>query len=59
VEQREYEEIYPHFREQAHQAGSREEAAVYQKVIDSERQHYAWFRSALQEYFPQAATATA
>jgi rubrerythrin len=59
VEEREYAQIYPHFRDQAQQAGSPEEAAVYQKVIDSERQHYEWFQGALQEYFPQAAVATA
>jgi rubrerythrin len=59
VEEREYAEIYPHFRDQAQQAGSPDEAAVYQKVIDSERQHHDWFRHALQAYFPQAATATA
>ena len=60
VEEREYAEIYPHFRDQAQQAGNPDEAAVYQKVIDSERQHYGWFRDALQEYFPgAAATATA
>ena len=59
VEQREYADIYPHFRDQAQGAGSLEEAAVYQKVIDSERQHYDWFRTALQEYFPLAAAASA
>jgi len=59
VEEREYAEIYPHFRDQAQQAGNPDEAAVYQKVIDSERQHYDWFRNALQEYFPQAVAATA
>ena len=55
VEEREYADIYPHFRDQAHAAGRPEEVAVYQKVIDSERQHYDWFRDALQEYFPAAA----
>jgi len=55
VEEREYVDIYPHFRDQARQAGSLEEAAVYQKVIDSERQHYSWFRDALAEYFPLSA----
>ena len=56
VEEREFAEIYPHFRDQARAAGHAEEEAVYQKVIDSERQHYGWFRDALQTYFPQAAT---
>jgi len=59
VEEREYADIYPHFRDQAEQAGNPEEAAVYQKVIDSEHQHYGWFRDALAEYFPQTAAATA
>ncbi len=57
VEEREFAEIYPHFRDQAQAAGQTEEVAVYQKVIDSERQHYGWFRDALQTYFPQAAAA--
>jgi hypothetical protein len=56
VEEREYSDIYPYFRDQALEANSQQEAAVYQKVIDSERQHYDWFRNAMQEYFPQAAT---
>jgi rubrerythrin len=59
VEEREFAEIYPHFRDQAEQAGNPDEAAVYQRVIDSERQHFGWFRDALEEYFPAAATATA
>ena len=60
VEEREYADIYPHFRDQAERAGSPEEAAVYQKVIDSERQHFDWFSAALQKYFPETAvTATA
>jgi rubrerythrin len=59
VEEREFVDIYPHFRDQAQRSGNTEEVAVYQKVIDSERQHYHWFRDALQEYFPHAAAATA
>jgi len=55
VEEREFVDIYPHFRDQALAANRPEEVAVYQKVIDSERQHYDWFRTALQEYFPAAA----
>jgi len=55
VEEREFADIYPHFRDQAQAAERPEEVAVYQKVIDSERQHYDWFRAALQEYFPAAA----
>jgi len=59
VEEREYAEIYPRFRDQALAADQPEQVSVYQKVIDSERQHYDWFREALQEYFPAAAVATA
>jgi rubrerythrin len=55
VEEREFADIYPHFRDQAMAAERPEEVAVYQKVIDSERQHYQWFQAALQEYFPAAA----
>jgi rubrerythrin len=55
VEEREYADIYPYFRDQALAASNPEEAAVYQKVIDSERQHYEWFQTAMQEYFPAAA----
>ncbi|MGD2112132.1 MAG: ferritin family protein [Gammaproteobacteria bacterium] len=57
VEEREFADIYPRFRDQAHAAGRPAEVEVYQKVIDSERQHYDWFRAALQEYFPAAAAA--
>lgn len=59
VEEREFADIYPHFRDQAQHSGNAEEAAVYQRVIDSERQHYHWFRAAHAEYFPQAAAASA
>jgi rubrerythrin len=55
VEEREFADIYPHFRDQAQQAGNDDEAAVYQKVIDSEQQHYHWFRDALHAHFPAAA----
>lgn len=55
VEEREYADIYPRFRDQAAAAGRPEEVAVYQKVIDSERSHYDWFSAALREYFPAAA----
>jgi rubrerythrin len=60
VEEREYMDIYPHFRDQANAAGNPAAAAVYQKVIDSEHQHASWFRAALQEHFassPEAAMA--
>ncbi|NDC25073.1 MAG: DUF2202 domain-containing protein [Proteobacteria bacterium] len=47
VEEREYKEIYPSFRDQAIQSGNHEAAAVYQRVIDSEEQHAQWFHAAL------------
>jgi rubrerythrin len=51
VEEREYRDIYPHFRDQAMASDNTAAAAVYQKVIDSEHHHANWFRAALQEYF--------
>jgi rubrerythrin len=51
VEEREYLDIYPHFRDQARAAEDPAAVAVYQKVIDSEHQHANWFRAALQENF--------
>lgn len=56
VEEREYDDIYPRFRDQAEAANDSLASAVYQKVVDSERQHAEWFRSALQD-FRQSATA--
>ncbi len=47
VEEREYSDIYPRFRDQALAAGEDHVAEVYQRVIDSERQHAEWFREAL------------
>lgn len=47
VEEREYSDIYPRFRDQALAEGDSRVAEVYQRVIDSERQHAEWFRSAL------------
>ena len=57
VEQREYREIYPAFRDQAIQAGQKEAAEVYQRVINSEEQHSQWFEKALTtlDNYPQAA----
>ena len=49
VEQREFADIYPHFRDQAANDGDHRAAAVYQRVIDSERQHFEWFRAAATE----------
>jgi rubrerythrin len=50
VEEREYRDIYPGFRDQALAGGDTETAAVYQKVIDSERQHAEWFEAALANF---------
>lgn len=47
VEQREYSTIYPKFRDQALAEKNEEAAAVYQRVIDSEREHANWFSHAL------------
>lgn len=50
VEEREYRDIYPRFRDQALAEGEDETAAVYQRVIDSEAQHADWFRAALDDF---------
>lgn len=50
VEEREYQDIYPRFRDQALTEGDERTAAVYQRVIDSEAAHAQWFRSALDEF---------
>ena len=55
VEEREYQDIYPRFRDQALAANDADTAAVYQQVIDSERQHAHWFQAALDNFrLPQA-----
>ena len=50
VEEREYMDIYPRFRDQELADGNTEAAAVYQKVIDSEREHAQWFSAALNDF---------
>ena len=50
VEEREYQDIYPRFRDQARAEGRDKEAEVYQRVVDSESQHADWFRAALAEF---------
>jgi rubrerythrin len=50
VEQREYRDIYPRFRDQALQQGDEKSAEVYQRVVNSERQHAEWFQAALDDY---------
>lgn len=57
VEEREYRDIYPEFRDQALAKGDEKSAEVYQKVIDSERQHAEWFQTALEEYRAEIQTA--
>ncbi len=47
VEQREFEQIYPAFRDQALAQNNAKAAKVYQRVIDSEREHASWFQDAL------------
>lgn len=55
VEEREYADIYPRFRDQAEAANDAKTAEVYQRVIDSERQHAEWFRTALDDFQKAAA----
>lgn len=50
VEEREYQDIYPRFRDQALAANDADTAEVYQKVIDSEREHALWFEAALTDF---------
>ena len=59
VEEREYRDIYPRFRDQALADDQPEVAAVYQKVIDSEAQHAGWFHSALNDFRGAGAAVTA
>jgi len=50
VEEREYQDIYPRFRDQALAENNTKAAEVYQRVVDSERQHADWFRGALDQF---------
>ncbi len=56
VEEREYQDIYPRFRDQAKAENNQKAAEVYQKVVDSERQHADWFRGALDNFRASMAT---
>lgn len=47
VEEREYQQIYPKFRDQATRQNNQKAAEVYQRVIDSEREHAHWFQNML------------
>ena len=57
VEEREYLDIYPRFRDQALNDGNTRAAAVYQKVIDSEHEHANWFKAALSDFHSGAMAA--
>lgn len=59
VEEREYQDIYPHFRDQALAANDSRTAEVYQRVIDSEAQHAEWFHAALDTFRTSQVAATA
>jgi rubrerythrin len=59
VEEREYQDIYPRFRDQAATNNDTQAAAVYQRVIDSEAQHADWFRAALRDLRENRVVATA
>ncbi|MCB1788855.1 MAG: hypothetical protein KDJ27_01030 [Gammaproteobacteria bacterium] len=59
VEEREYRDIYPRFRDQAMAEGEQRTAEVYQRVIDSEAQHADWFRAALADFRAEAQPAAA
>lgn len=50
VEAREATDIYPRFRDQAIERGDQAAADVYQRVVDSEREHMGWFQSALSDF---------
>ena len=56
VEEREYQDIYPRFRDQALAEGNQKAADVYQRVVDSESQHADWFRHALDQFRAGMAT---
>ena len=56
VEEREYQDIYPRFRDQALSEGNQRAADVYQRVVDSESQHADWFRDALDRFRANMAT---
>ena len=59
VEEREYLDIYPRFRDEALAENDADTAAVYQRVIDSEQQHAEWFHAALKDFQSTAAAQTA
>ncbi len=57
VEEREYQDIYPAFRDQALANNDQKAADVYQRVIDSEKTHAGWFQTALDDYRAELAVA--
>jgi rubrerythrin len=50
VEQRDYLETYPRYRDRALREGNTDAAAVYQRAIDTACEHAEWFRQALEEF---------
>ncbi|MGD2118485.1 MAG: ferritin family protein [Chromatiales bacterium] len=50
VEEREAVDIYPAFRDREMANGNQPAAEVYQRVVDSERQHMNWFQAALEKF---------
>ena len=56
VEEREYRDIYPRFRDQAIAENNTRAAEVYQRVVDSEHEHANWFRKALEDFRANMAT---
>jgi rubrerythrin len=59
VEQREATKIYPDFRDRELALGNQAAADVYQRVVDSEAQHMAWFQDALDRFTSDRMAATA
>lgn len=57
VEEREFSQIYPKFRDQALAQNNAKAAKVYQRVIDSEREHAMWFQDMLAKVQKQAVSA--
>lgn len=59
VEEREAQDIYPDFRNRELEKGNLKAAAVYQRVVNSEKQHMNWFKSALSDFMtPKSQVAT-
>jgi rubrerythrin len=57
VEEREALDIYPAFRDREKANGNQPAADVYQRVVESEKQHMNWFKSALDNFMAGNLTA--